>query len=88
MKKYRKRPIVVEAMRFDGSERGKETLLQWGCPFKPFAYGDGIIIRTPFGSTGCAIGDWIVKDIAGEFYRVKNEIFQATHEEVQDETQK
>lgn len=30
-------------------------------------------------------GDWIIRGVAGELYPCKNDIFEATYEEVRDE---
>jgi hypothetical protein len=44
--------------------------------------GDAIEISTLEGVMRADPGDWIIKGIAGEFYPVKPDIFEATYEAV------
>lgn len=87
MAKYRKKPVVIEAMRIP--EPGYENrvagaaLTEWmkagGCTFsiRPDAE---VRILTLEGDMIANPGDWIVKGVAGEFYPVKSDIFDATYE--------
>ena len=89
-RKFRKRPVVIEAMLFDGSnfqeardfcvkEVGKE-----GMHFFSVRSADGqsISINTREGILGVRKGDWIIKGVKGEFYPCGPEIFEMTYEEV------
>lgn len=81
-RKFRKKPVVIEAMQFTGS-----NLIEISdfCPlFKIEIFTDGpwYIITTLEGDHRSIPGDWIVKGIKGEFYPVKDEIFRETYEEI------
>jgi len=84
IKKYRKRPVVVEAVQF--TEKNKYKIFNYitcnkstdldedNCPI--------IKIQTLEGIMTAKIGDWIIKGINGEFYPCKPDIFEKTYEEV------
>lgn len=86
IKRYRKKPVVVEAVKF--------TRENW-CVV--YAFGGGkihnlSIPRCPEGIATCCIptlegthvareGDYIIKGVKGEFYPCKPDIFEQTYEE-------
>jgi len=86
--KYRKKPVVIEAIKWDGENfqevadfaRGNLTYL---IPYdnKPINFR----IHTLEGDMFCSIGDFIIKGVKGEFYPCKPDIFEATYEVI-DET--
>jgi len=85
--KFRKKPVMIEAIRWDGTNLGE--LQAWGCPATPLpSAGDGLIIGTcEDGPNHEAVhvadmGDWIIRGIKGEFYPCKPDIFAATYEPV------
>ncbi len=87
IKKYRKKPVEVEAMKFTG-ENYKE-IRDWtgGTKDRTVALdskNDGlrVKIRTLEGTMEAKEGDYIVKGVKGEFYPVKPEIFHETYEQV------
>ena len=43
-------------------------------------------IDTLEGEMVAGFGDWIIKGVDGEFYPIKNDIFKATYEKVDDES--
>jgi hypothetical protein len=90
--KYRKKPVVVEAMRFTFPP--VPGLVAW-CPAlcdirirnagSPFAEAEADIVTLEDGSDGRAKhvateGDWIIRGVKGEFYPCKPDIFAATYE--------
>ena len=81
--KYRKKPVVIEAIKWDG-ENFKEVVDFTGgnlTYLKP--YDDqpiSIRIHTLKGDMFCSIGDFIIKGVKGEFYPCKPDIFEATYE--------
>ena len=90
VKKYRKKPVMIEAMKWTSGPRGTKALLAW-CPdaseiesIKTIA-GPGIIIKTLEGNMRANPGDYIIKGVAGEFYPCKSDIFEQTYEEVESE---
>lgn len=78
--KYRKKPVVIEAVQYDGSFplaflNGAENV---------GAAGDGstdILIETLEGTMRATIGDWIIRGVQGELYPCKPDIFDQTYEE-------
>jgi hypothetical protein len=84
--KFRKKPIVIEAIKFDGTN-GLE-LQEWiGRNLTLLGYkGDkqSLFITTLEGMHEATPGDWIIKGIKGEFYPCKSDIFAATYEPVPD----
>lgn len=82
--KYRKKPIIVEAIKYDlPLNEMIEALLNFGMAVVA-NNGNSIVICTFEGAMHAAPGDYIVKGIAGEFYPVKNDIFLATYERVEE----
>lgn len=95
MPRFRKKPVVIEAMKFDGTNAG--VIARWADPsldpqLQPFALpkgwwlkdlgadGASLIIPTLEGEHEARPGDWIIRGVAGEFYPCKPEIFSATYE--------
>jgi hypothetical protein len=90
MGQYRKKPVVIEAVRNDGTW---PTILAWldsvgyGVPFlgKPAVTRnqDGSLnIATLEGVMRCDVGDWLIQGVKDEFYPRKPDIFEATCEPV------
>lgn len=79
MAKYRKKPVVIEAVQFNGKNY-MEILFFVG----KLKTGGGIRIETLEGTMEASAGDWIIKGVKGEFYPCKPDIFEATYELVQE----
>lgn len=78
---YRKRPVVIEAIRLDESLTEDEFVEFFGdadYEFDP----ESVVIHTLEGDMTAHIGDWIIKGVKGEFYPCKPDIFDATYEAV------
>ena len=80
MAKYRKKPIVVEAVQWNGLEEPKEVVEF--CPFTHFDDDFNLIARTIEGDMVAHVSDYIIKGIKGEFYPCRADIFEATYEKV------
>lgn len=88
IKKYRKKPVVIEAVQFTG-ENIEEC--QSVAPHAMSAYISNIrlagkqclSIQTLEGRMRADPGDWIIKDVAGEVYPCKPDIFAKTYEEIE-----
>ena len=80
MKKFRKKPVVIEAEKFESFySLSKEFQLQlWSGTGTDKRY----YIPTLEGNMFIEPGDWIIKGIKGEFYPCKPDIFEATYEAV------
>jgi hypothetical protein len=99
MAKYRKKPVVVEAVRWTGSNLeeirnfvGSNLIEEWVEFFdikrtlKEMLVG--IAIETLEGTMRVDYGDYIIKGVKGEFYPCKPDIFEQSYEEIDNvETQ-
>jgi hypothetical protein len=80
--KYVKKPIVIEAVIWDGNNR-KE--IYDFCPKAEFNYEFGnsnpkLTLETLEGVMTASIGDYIIKGIKGEYYPCKPDIFLLTYD--------
>ena len=97
MAKYRKKPIVVEAVRWTGSNLeeirnfvGNDLIENYIEHFdiertlikQTLA---GIAINTLEGTMMVNYGDYIIKGVNNEFYPCRSDIFKQTYEEVIDD---
>ena len=78
MAKFRKRPVVIEAVQWNGSN-SQEIAKFFG------EWIDTIPIVTLEGTMEASLGDWIIKGVNGEFYPCKPSIFEKTYESVDSE---
>jgi hypothetical protein len=84
--RYRKKPVVIEAVQFDGTNG--DAVAEWcGGTFEATTcHGDGpptvVFIHTLEGRMGASLGDFVIKGVKGEFYPCKPDIFKATYEAV------
>jgi len=86
IKKYRKKPLVIEAMQF--TPKNREQVFR-------FIYSDlsedavagflvmnlPLVIETLEGDMTVNYGDYVIKGIQGEFYPCKPDIFLETYED-------
>ena len=77
--KFRKKPIVIEAMQFTNDESAK-AIWRWTGDAAVHIAGSSIAIETMEGVMTANRGDWIIRGIKGEFYPCKPDIFAATYE--------
>ena len=96
MTKYRKKPVIIEAMQFNGTNAydikqfvgDSFTYYINDCAWQ---VGKGIphivnpTIHTLEGDMEVSKGDYIIKGVNGEFYPCKPDIFDKTYEKVEDE---
>ena len=90
--KYRKKPVVVEAVRWDGKNHREMWDFLTGKTNEPMsAYGEnfyidhskvtgGLVIKTLEGEHIASVGDYIIKGVNGEFYPCKPDIFEKTYD--------
>lgn len=79
--KFRKRPIVIEAMQFT-PETGR-AVWEWADSkpmYDPHGQVCGLRIYTLEGDMKADFGDWIIRGVQGEFYPCKPDIFETTYE--------
>lgn len=79
MAKFRKKPIVIEAVRWTG--RNKKTISKFlKCKHEFWEIAQTIDITTLEGIVTASSGDWVIKGVKGEFYPCKPDIFEQTYE--------
>lgn len=79
--KYRKKPVVVEAVQWNGNNY-KEVIDFAENKIWFDALGN-IWIATLEGDMVAKKGDYIIKGVQGEFYPCKPDIFEETYEELE-----
>lgn len=84
MSKYRKKPIVIDAELWDGSEQSyaRIVMLHGKSDFDVSRDWKRVEITTLEGTMSADIGDWIIRGVKGELYPCKPDIFAATYEAV------
>jgi hypothetical protein len=84
--RYRKKPIVIEAVQFDGSNGSKNALMKlMDTNFIASVKIEGVeqfTIETLEGNMTATEGDYIIKGVKGEIYPCKPDIFEMTYEKV------
>ena len=96
MKQYRKKPVIIDAVQFDGLNPTEiKDFVGENCEVEiydnevtpPVAH---IVIHTLEGDMEVSKGDYVIKGVKGEFYPCKPDIFEQTYEsaETQQEQQK
>lgn len=93
MAKYRKKPVVIEAVLWDGKDLPLEKAPQWiidavsktpGDTGNIFRTGNDLLIYTLEGTMKASPGDYIIQGVSGELYPCKPDIFEKTYELVTD----
>lgn len=79
-KKYRKKPVIIEAIQWNGENLSEIDKFTQG---KVKKHESVLIIPTLEGDMYVSLNDYIIKGVKGEFYPCKPNIFLATYEEVE-----
>lgn len=87
MAKFRKKPVVIEAIQFfDQPEEIMAIQEFMGGDDLTIGYKDiddpKLKIHTLEGVMNASLGDYIIKGVNGEFYPCKPDIFEKTYEPV------
>jgi hypothetical protein len=98
MDRYRKRPVEIEAVQWDGTASGATPIIEWvarqggtvtyvcsgrdRCAENEGDAPHWLEIRTLEGVMAASLDDWIIRGVEGEFYPCKPRIFEATYEAV------
>ena len=87
MAKFRKIPVVIEAIQWNGRTLKDAMDFEKLHQLPKWSIGGmngktGLIIHTLEGDHLAEQGDWIIKGIQGEFYPCKPDIFDKTYEPV------
>jgi hypothetical protein len=97
MPKFRKKPVIIEAMQFATTEAVLEpsyldkfeTWMREKDPQQRYHYsGNQLLIPTLEGILAANVGDWIICGVKGELYPCKPDIFEAIYELVDEITEK
>jgi hypothetical protein len=80
--KFRKRPVVIEAVQWKGNNQSEVIQFCDRCYFTTHGKVKDLYIATLEGDMKGSVGDYIIKGVAGEFYACKPDIFAATYENV------
>ena len=85
IKKFRKKPVEIEAIQFNGWNFGEITDWMLGITgIYPSCYKETMVIETLEGNMTANVGDYIIKGVQGEFYPCKPAIFEQTYELVEE----
>ena len=74
--KYRKKPVVIEAVKWLGDNVTEIAAFTKSAKFAQ----DTVYIETLEGTMQANVGDYIIKGVKGEFYPCKPDIFEQTYE--------
>ena len=95
--KYRKKPVVIEAFKYDGdlkNEEGQYCVPKWAFEAfeKGIMYYGALVFNTPpielfidtlEGTHHVSVGDYIICGVQGELYPCKPDIFEQTYEKAE-----
>jgi hypothetical protein len=93
MPRYRKKPVVIEAMYWTGEAvqfpEAHEFLREgdgqvWMAPTAPGSALYELLIPSPHGELRVRPTDWLIRGIEGELYPCPASVFEATYEAVDD----
>jgi hypothetical protein len=100
LKRYRKKPVVVDAVQLPPVTMAATQPIAYTDKVRAIARwcggqmtdvkdrqreeGPVLTVPTLAGPQPATAGDWIVKTVLGDFYPCKPDVFEATHEEVQE----
>ena len=79
--KFRKKPVIIEAMHYTGDNLDEALAF---LPIGKFKLaGEKLYITTLEGDHYCTPGDWIIQGARGDdYYPCKPDIFEMTYEKV------
>jgi len=77
---FRKKPMVIQAMQWDGTNVAELREFFGDFPHWSFKEAEYVQIKTLEGTMTADPGDWIIKGVKGEFYPCKPNIFAALYD--------
>lgn len=97
MAKYRKKPVIIDAWLWDGSENllvelPQEVLMalvitteaSTSSGVKPCGHIINLKIKTLEGLMECPVGNWIIKGVNEEVYSCRPDIFKKTYDKIEN----
>lgn len=84
--KFRKKPVVIEAVQWTGSNRDEMLVHMPGklWSYNPLDVSGAARIETLEGIMSALPGDWVIRGVGGEYYPCKPDIFEKTYEAVSE----
>lgn len=77
--KFRKKPVVIHAVQFDGNNHAE--VVEFSMANVSHSEQDGsLTIETLEGTLTVSPGDWVIKGVKGEHYPCKPDIFEQTYQ--------
>ena len=77
MAKYRKKPVVIDAVQWTGENMQEISDFASHCAE---IVNDTLLINTLEGTMTASKGDYIIRGVQGEYYPCKPDIFEETYE--------
>ena len=81
MAKFRRKPITVEAIQWNGNNLDEVIAFLGTKTYGEFA--GSVLVETPKASLTVAVGNWIIKGADGEFYPCNPGDFERTYEVIE-----
>jgi len=82
MKKFRKKPVVVEATQFRAGEQDSSLAVYVVAGMVRYTDVGTMLVKTLEGTMEARPGDWIIRGVKGELYPCRPDIFEATYDPV------
>lgn len=92
---FKKKPVTIEAIQWDGTSKSASDICAWSNGRLSWrvlganivdginVLNIGLFVHTLEGTMQTQPNDWIIKGVAGEFYPCKSSIFAETYEAVE-----
>jgi hypothetical protein len=77
VKQYRKKPVVISAIKWDGDNIAEVLRFSSDCYI---VNANNLKLHTLEGVMNASIGDYIIKGVKGEVYACKPDVFDMTYE--------
>lgn len=82
MAKFKKKPVEIEAIQWDGTENSSHEILRFCDTATWHVLGNIMMIDTLEGTLQVSVNDWVIKGVKGEFYPCKPDIFKLTYDQI------
>ena len=82
MPKFRKKPVVIEAVEWEGNIESEDEISNFSRRPVTIDHGNPDYLLVEFSDKIIAfsVGDWLIKEADGEFHSADTEAFYKTHE--------
>lgn len=84
MKTYCKKPVVVTAIQYNGTNTQRIIDFTQGQAFISQDIPGGITIPNIGGDLVATEGDFVIRGVKGEFYPCKPDVFASSYDQVSD----